>query len=80
MRAIQMGDTVADSITGYSGVVTGRCEYITGCSQILVQPAVKDGAWQDAKWLDVDRLTVTAAPRVLVSIQTAGFGEPAPTK
>ena len=38
---IELGQKVQDSITGFAGLVTGRCEYITGCNQILIQPPIK---------------------------------------
>lgn len=79
--SIKMGDTVTDLITGYSGVVTGQCEYITGCTQILVQPPVKDGVWQESKWIDIDRLEVNSkVDRLEFAVQTAGFDRPAPMK
>lgn len=57
---IELGMTVTDKITGFSGVVTGRCEYISGCHQVLIQPRVKDtGEFVDSRWMDEDRLTVT---------------------
>ncbi len=55
--AIEMGTKVADKITGFAGVVTGRTEYSTGCRQYLVQPRAKDpGEYPKATWLDEDRL------------------------
>ncbi len=54
---IKLGDKVADKITGFSGVVTGIGEYLTGCSTILVQPKIdKDRKWVDSKWFDETRL------------------------
>lgn len=54
---IDMKSTVTDSITGFTGVVTGRCEYITGCRQYLVAPKCKeDGEPVDARWFDEDRI------------------------
>ena len=29
--SLSLGVTVKDKITEFSGIVTGRCEYITGC-------------------------------------------------
>jgi hypothetical protein len=31
-----LGVTVKDVIHGFEGVVTGRCQYLTGCTQYLV--------------------------------------------
>lgn len=40
--AIQLGDKVVDVVSGFKGVVTGRAEYLTGCSQFSVS-AESDG-------------------------------------
>ncbi len=39
---IILGNTYADKITGFKGVATGHCEYITGCAQTLLQPVSED--------------------------------------
>jgi len=46
-----------DRVTGFKGVCTGFCEYISGCSQALLVPRVgKDGKSPDGGWYDVQRL------------------------
>lgn len=79
---IELGDTVKDKITGFRGVVTGRCEYISGCHQVLVVPPVKaDGAYGDAQWLDEDRAEVqTAVERVVLTVTNSGPDKPAPKR
>lgn len=63
---MQLGTKVRDVITGVEGIVTGKVAYITGCSQVLIQPAAKDGAKVESMWCDVDRCeTVDATPIVL---------------
>jgi hypothetical protein len=55
---IENGAKVKDSVTGFAGTVTGRAEYITGCRQYLVVPAMKKGGkeYPTGSWLDEDRL------------------------
>ncbi len=77
---MKLGDKVHDHITGFEGVITARCEYITGCTQMCVQPPAKDGAFVDAKWFDDDRLSVVAADWFTHAVTTAGAGDPAPIK
>jgi hypothetical protein len=80
---IQLGVTVRDKITGFSGVVTGRAEYISGCTQCLVCPRVKDdGGMQDAHWFDEQRLLVDAGcqPVTLDNGATPGPDKPAPVR
>lgn len=53
---IKLGMTVKDKITGFKGVVTGTCQYISGCNQCLVVPKVgKDGDSKDSHWFDEQR-------------------------
>ncbi len=79
---IELGSRVRDQITGFEGVVTGRVEYLTGCAQYLVQPAVKkdSGEWIDARWLDEDRLDETADPASAMRVARPGADQPAPVR
>jgi hypothetical protein len=65
-QGMQLGDTVKDVITNFTGVVTGIVEYISGCNQALVTPRVKaDGSREDGCWFDLQRLVVDPEmPRV----------------
>ena len=57
MKKIKLGKTVSDKITGFKGVVTGKCSYLTGCDQYLVQPSSKeDNQKIEPVWFDVNRL------------------------
>ncbi len=76
-----LGVQVKDSITGYRGTITARCEYITGCAQYLVQPVLnKDEAFVEPKWLDEDRLMLLRAPVQTVDVERAGPDLAAPVK
>jgi hypothetical protein len=77
-----LGNTVKDRITGFTGVVTGYVEYLTGCNQALVVPPVApDGAMRSAEWLDVQRLEIQPGPRVtLDNGATPGCDKPAPKR
>jgi hypothetical protein len=76
-----LGLTVQDKLTGFSGVVTGQVEYLTGCNQCLVQPKCKpDGGWVDSQWLDVDRLASTSQPRATLTVEKLGFDKEAPRR
>lgn len=57
-----LGDRVKDSVTGFSGIVTGRADHISGCDTYAVQSEVlKDGMPQDQKWFDDPRLELVQA-------------------
>jgi hypothetical protein len=81
-QTISLGQTVTDQITGFSGVVTGRCEYITGCHQVLVQPRVNEkGDYVEARWIDEDRLDAQAVDIVsLRRVVNPGFDKEAPKR
>ncbi len=76
----KLGQKVKDNITQFAGTVTARCEYITGCTQFLVQPPTKDGDFKEPHWFDVDRLAVEAEAPASVEVKTSGFGRQAPSK
>ena len=78
---IEIGQKVKDKLTGFTGLVTGRCEYITGCTQLLVQPPVKaDGDFVESRWLDEDRGVVVDAEKVSLAVSNAGPDKPAPRR
>ncbi len=57
-----LGRKAVDKITGFSGVITGHAEYLTGCDQFLVQPSCDKGAnakYPEAIWFDSGRLNIT---------------------
>lgn len=62
---ISLGSKVKDCVTGFSGVVTGRAEYLTGCRQYSVMGRAKDGKSGDGMWFDEDRLEIVGKPVVL---------------
>ena len=60
-----LGKTVTDRITGFTGVVVGHVEYLTGCNQALVVPKVdKEGKLQEGQWFDDQRLQLSAGDPV----------------
>jgi hypothetical protein len=80
---IKLGATYVDRITGFKGVATGHCAYITGCNQVLLAPpTTSEGALRDSAWFDEQRLTrdTSAAVVVLDNTKTPGFDKPAPIR
>ncbi len=83
MKAIELGATYTDRITGFKGMATGYVQYMTGCNQVLLAPKVTgEGAMRDAGWFDEQRLTRDEGVDVLVldNSETPGFDKPAPIK
>lgn len=78
---MKLGQKAKDKITGYTGTLTGKCEYLTGCTQFLLQPPTdKDGKFVDARWFDEDRLELIPAEPVEHKVSTKGACDPAPIK
>jgi hypothetical protein len=80
----EFGIEVKDKITGFKGIVTGKCSYITGCDQYLVQPEVdKEGKSEDPKWIDEPRLILIPDGKKIKlesEITDPGPCDPAPIK
>ena len=56
MFKIDLGVKAKDNVTGFSGIVTGRVEYLTGCRQYLITPKAGKDKLNEAYWFDEDRL------------------------
>lgn len=53
MFKFKQGEYVRDLVTGFSGVITSRTDYISGCNRYCVQPPVgEDGKMLD--WVAID--------------------------
>jgi hypothetical protein len=54
---VQWGKRYRDTITGFEGVATGYCAYVSGCDQVLLNGGLnKDGDKVNSMWFDADRL------------------------
>lgn len=70
---INLGDEAKDKITGFKGVVTGKCEYLNGCVRYLIQPKkLKDEKMIDAEWVDVQQVEVTKVIKKKVTEKPGG--------
>jgi hypothetical protein len=56
---IRLGVEAKDIVTGFTGIVTARATYLTGCDQYVLSPGVDDdGKVPEAHWFDENRLVV----------------------
>lgn len=57
---IHLGVEAKDMITGFSGIVTARVEYLNGCIQCCIKPKKvnKNGEMIDGEYFDVGQLQV----------------------
>ena len=55
--SISIGDQVTDKVSGLTGIVTAKVEYMTGCIQYLITPKwVKGTVFAEGHWVDDMRL------------------------
>lgn len=49
----ELGKMAKDKITGFTGILTVRCEFLTGCNRYCIQPTeLKDGKPIDTMYFD----------------------------
>ena len=76
-KKIVMGCRAKDTITGFTGIITGAAQYITGCDQYLLKPKVDEkGAYVDGQWFDDGRLEFVDKGVKLVDVQGDKPGGP----
>jgi hypothetical protein len=77
-----LGCHVVDRVTGFKGVAVGHVEYMTGCNQTLVVPAIAaDGTLREGQWFDDQRLQLTVGERIrLDNSETPGHDIPPPRR
>lgn len=55
----KLGKKATDKITGFKGVITGKCDYLYGCTQYGVTPPMnRDGEIGGTEWFDEGRIEV----------------------
>jgi hypothetical protein len=82
MNELQLGARYRDRITGFAGVATGLVQYISGCNQVLLVPAAKDGnELKSGEWFDVQRVEVVEGELIILDNgSTPGCDQPAPKR
>jgi hypothetical protein len=80
MKGFEMlGWTAEDTVTGFIGVVTGACAYVTGCDQVLLTPRVSvTNDFREGKWFDVARVRALANKPMTFDQSRPGGDLPAP--
>lgn len=74
---IQLGNEARDKITGFTGIVTSRAEYLTGCTQYgLTPPVAADGQVRASEWFDEGRIEVTGVGVAKADVAGVANGGP----
>jgi hypothetical protein len=78
----ELGTSMRDTITGFTGTVTGYAEYISGCNQALLAPKMKDdGSVPESQWFDIQRLARVGTAKIkLDNGKTPGCDRAAPKR
>jgi hypothetical protein len=60
----QLGETVKDSVTNFTGVILARAQHMTNCNTYGVSPTkvTKEGKRPDCEWFDEPRLVAQGKP------------------
>ena len=76
---IALSDKARDTLTGFTGVVIGRAEHLTGCNQVFLLPeSEKDNEIKDGVWFDIERVEKLEDQAVALSARRTGADIPAP--
>lgn len=69
---VKLGSRVKDSFTGFSGIATGRTDWLFGCSRICIEPTeLKDGKPIESVWVDEQRVVVIDEQTVEISADSS---------
>lgn len=58
MNQIKLGSKAKDKVTGFTGIIIGRIDYLFGCTQYGLSPEAKDGKIIDTSWFDEGRIEI----------------------
>ncbi len=75
---IKLGMQVRCIVSGFTGTVISRTEYLNGCVRYGVEPPAKDGKLSEAAWVDEQQLEVVKAVTPATKIVQANTGGPRP--
>jgi hypothetical protein len=53
-----LGKQAKDKITGFEGIIIGKCAYLFGCEQYCIAPKAKENEVKDAHWFDMGRVEI----------------------
>ncbi len=57
-----MGEMAKDVVTGFTGIITARVEFLTGCNQYVLNPPMKKGDKETLKTEQFDENRLVIVP------------------
>jgi len=77
----KLGQKARDKISGFEGIAVARCEWISGCTRVTLQPRVdKDGKLQEMQTFDEPGLEIIEDTPAINPTPNRGGPRPAPTR
>lgn len=74
---LELGKKGKEQVTGFVGILTGRCTYLYGCDQYCLTPPVDEkGGLQDGKWFDEGRIEIIGEGIAAEQVQVKEPGGP----
>lgn len=59
MFTLELGQRAKDKITGFEGILTSRCEFLTGCNRYCIQPTeLREGKPVDSLYFDEAQIEI----------------------
>ena len=78
-----LGKKAKDKITGFEGILTARCEFLTGCNRYCIQPSeLIEGRPIDSIYFDEAQIEITGNGILSEEVtgKKKGACSPCPTK
>lgn len=83
MFTLELGKKAKDKISGMSGILTARCEFLTGCNRYCISPQeLKDGRPIEGMYFDEAQIEIISDGVLASDVQgeRKGACSPNPTK
>ena len=73
-----LGKKAKDKITGFTGIITGKCFYLFGCAQYCLVPEVdfKEMKLRDSHWFDDGRVEIIEDAIKAKDVKGSDKGDP----
>jgi len=65
-----LGKEGKDKVTGFTGILTAKVEYLYGCNQYCLSPKAKDGEIKDGQFFDEGRIEIIGNGIIPEEVQT----------
>jgi len=65
MKNFKLGQKAKCKVTGFTGTLTSRIEYLNGCVQYCIKPSIdKDGKMPEGEYIDIVQIEILPDDKV----------------